>query len=132
MTEVKNEVKKQELKALKAGDIILLTDGNEGEFLRLKRTRFTCLVKEEVWEYPIAMFERLVKKGEPNPVLEKVQEIVKQHKNETMGTVYGPSTIVGLTDDFKSVALMEFGAELYHLTLQDFLDQYEENGIVSY
>lgn len=124
-------VKKEAIKALKTGDIILLTDGKQGEFLRMKRTRFSCLIEEEVWDYPLAMFARKLKDGKPNPNLETVQQIVKKYKHQTIGTVYGPSVIVGLTEDLRRVELKEFGTETYHLSLQDFLQQYEENGIVS-
>lgn len=125
------DMKKEEVKQLTTGDVILLTDGKQGEFLQLKRTRFACLIEDEVWDYPISMFDSLMKKGEPNPALEEVRTIIKQYKNQSIGTVYGPSTIVGLTDDLRRVELLEFGMERYHLSLEDFLNEFKENGIVS-
>lgn len=53
------------------------------------------------------------------------KELVEQYKGKTIGTVYGPSVVEGLTDDGEHVSLLEFGVEPYCLTLNDFISQLE-------
>lgn len=121
--------KKEELRKLNTGDIISLTDGRTAEFLRLKRTKFLCQIEDQIWDCSVEYFDKLIKKGEPNPLLEKVKKILDKSKNTTIGTIYGPSTVVGLNDDMKHVDLLEMGTELYCLTLEDFINEYEEHNL---
>lgn len=50
------------------------------------------------------------------------KDLVAQHEGETIQTVFGPSSVIGMHDDGKHVALSENG-ETYYLTIDDFVSQ---------
>lgn len=58
---------KLEIYNLRKGDKIKLTNGQVGEFIRLKRTRFIAEIAGITYDVPIPMFESLLEKAEPVP-----------------------------------------------------------------
>jgi hypothetical protein len=56
----------------------------------------------------------------------KVKKLVEQLKGGSISTIYGLSTVVGLSDDKTSVILLEGCVEAYALSLGHFKDQYEK------
>lgn len=73
MTTRVNEEKLMEVRELKCGDIIKLTDGSECEFVRLKRKKFIGIIDGGSYDIPVNMFVKLLKKNSED----KFEEIKK-------------------------------------------------------
>lgn len=56
--------KKLSMRELETGDIVLLTNGNEYEFIRLKQSKFLGKRNGVTYDIPIAMFDSCVAKLE--------------------------------------------------------------------
>ncbi len=55
-----------------------------------------------------------------NHTVEEIKAEVESFVNQTVGTIYGPSLVVGVVEDDKGnlfVHLKEFGEEDYHIRL---------------
>jgi preprotein translocase subunit YajC len=122
--------KKAQLKALKPGDIIEVTSGEMVAFLKLNRTRFVGEKNDGLaYDFPIAMFVKLVENRKVDPEKERIKKLAKKYKGHTIQTGWGPSKIGTLSSDEKYVKMYEFGEERYDLTLEDFLEELKSNGL---
>lgn len=114
----------EELKAAKLGDKILLSDGSKMEFVKLNRTKFLAKNEKGMYSCPVSMFVRVTEQAPPEPaVLTAMKVEAKKWFRKEIQTGYGPSIVKGFVEDEKGVYLLEFGEELYSLSLEDFLGE---------
>jgi len=116
--------KRKILKSLSIGDKIKLTNGEVVEFICLNRTRFEA----GIYSYPIAYFDSVVEKAEPDARLELIRKLAKKYKGLEIQTVRGPSIIGPLAKKRQNVILYELGVKKYSLSLEDFLREMQDNG----
>lgn len=122
--------KKTKLKTLNPGDSIKLTNGDIIEFCKLNRKRFVGIEADGgAYNYPIAVFDQLVRRKPLDPREEEIKGLAKKYKGRTIQTGWGPSEIGAITDDHKCVLLYEFGEEEYALSLENFLEEMHNNDL---
>ena len=122
--------KKAQLKSLKPGDTIEVTSGEQVSFIKLNRTKFIGEESDGLqYSYPISMFVKLVEKRTLDPEKESIKQLARKYKGHTIQTSWGPSQIGSLTPDEKFVTLYEFGEERYELSLENFLEEMNSNGL---
>ncbi|QAS54836.1 hypothetical protein [Halobacillus litoralis] len=122
--------KKRKLKTLNPGDRIKLTNGDVIEFCKVNRKKFVGIEADGgMFNYPIALFNRLVETKPLNPRDEKIKGLAKKYRGRTIQTGWGPSDIGAITDDHKCVLLYEFGKEEYALSLENFLEEMHNNDL---
>lgn len=64
-----------ELSRLNNGDTVLLSTGQECEFIRLKRKRFIGIIDGTSYDIPVSQFEEVLKIKEQVPADEKLKEV---------------------------------------------------------
>ena len=59
--------KREAVYKLNKGDVILLTDGSEMEFDRMKRTKFSAIMDCKTYDVPVGMFVKVLCKAKVKP-----------------------------------------------------------------
>ena len=68
------ETKFSKLSKLNTGSIVLLTNGQEVEFIKLKRKYFQANINGECYNIPVQMFSKLIKEKKSNDGYKKLKK----------------------------------------------------------